>query len=261
MTGKSTGTGVIVGEKNGKYYVLTSNHIVGIAPSTSIELPPNLGHDEKGLTNQEDPYQVITYDRKTYNVVYSEVEKDSHLDLAIITFDTANKKGEKYPVANLASSAISKNQKTFIYGFKDCFKKGRKEREEFNEGIVLSIENNYFDEGYTINYTNPTVKGMSGSPILNISGHVIAIHGKPGREDKGDSCDDSTLTEEFGNNYGISIESFKNSSLASKFQGKLSFDSKPIESVAPINNNSTSNDLERLDKSSSSPVRFKKSKD
>lgn len=254
ITGKSTGTGIIVGQESNKYYVLTSRHVVGIAPSKNVELPSNLGDDEKGLTNREDPYQVTTYDGQNYDVVYDEVEKDANIDLAIIIFKTP-KKSNIYPVANLAALPISKEQKVFVYGFKDCFKEGREKREEFNQGTVLSTQNKNNDEGYTIKYTNPTIKGMSGSPVLDTFGRVVAIHGKPGSAEKGDSSNCSALTQVFGNNYGISIESFKNSSLASKLQGKLSFDSNPIEVVAP-----KSSKLDQAEKSPNLPVRFTRPK-
>lgn len=265
ITGKNTGTGVIVGQEGNKYYVLTSRHVVGIAPGTNVELPPDLGDDEKGLTNKEDPYKITTYDKQTYDVVYEEVVKDPKLDLAIITFNTQNQE-KTYPIASLSALPISKQQKVFVYGFKDCFNEGRERREEFNEGIVLYIQNTDTDEGYTVKYTNPTIKGMSGSPVLDASGRVVAIHGKPGRSDergdkrgdkivdKGDSTNCSALTKKFGNNYGISIESFRSSSLASRLQEKLSFDKKPIEVVT-----STSNKLGELNQSPDTPIRFKKS--
>jgi S1-C subfamily serine protease len=253
ITGKNTGTGIIIGQEGNKYYVLTSRHVVGIAPGSNVELPPNLGDDEKGLTNKEDPYKITTYDKQTYDVVYEEVAKDPKLDLAIITFNTQNQE-KTYPVASLAALPIYKQQKVFVYGFKDCFNEGRDRREEFNEGTVVSIQNTDTDEGYSVKYTNPTIKGMSGSPVLDASGRVIAIHGKPGRDDKGDSTDCSALTQEFGNNYGISIESFKSSSLASRLQEKLSFDKKPAEVVT-----STGNKSGELNQSPDAPIRFKKS--
>ena len=259
ITGKSTGTGIIVGREGNKYYVLTAKHVVAIAPSKNVELPKILGPDEKGLTNQEDPYKVITYDGQTYDVIYDEVEKDPDIDLAIIKFDTTNQSKIIYPVANLATSPISKDQKVFVYGFKDCFNKGRKESEEFNDGRILSIKktetDTETDKEYTINYTNYTMRGMSGGPVLDITGRVIALHGKPGITGKGDSPNCSALTKEFGNNYGISITTFKNSILASRLRGKLSFDNNSVTtdiSESEKNNN-------KLNNSPGSPVHFRKS--
>lgn len=255
ITGKGTGTGIIIGHEGSKYYILTSKHVVGIEPSIYVELPPDLTDDEKKLTNKEDPYKVMTYDGKIYDVEYNELKKDPNVDLAIITFDTKSQ-GTIYPIANLAALPISEKQEVFVYGFKDCANKGRKKREEFNEGIVLSTKNTQTDEGYSINYTNPTIRGMSGSPVLDASGRVIAVHGKPSNGEKGEFFNCSALTKEFGNNYGISIESFQKSKLASSFPGKLSFDSKPLEEIllAP-----PSTKPDKLEQSPSPSVRFKKS--
>ncbi len=226
--------------------MLTSKHVVVIAPGKDIQLPKDLRPDEKNLTNQEDPYKVVVYDGQNYQeyeIKYEEVEEDPNFDLAIIKFDSQSQ-GKKYPTAKLTTSPVSQNQTVYVYGLKDCFNKQRQEKEEFNKGTVLSTSKvSTFDEGYSINYSNPTITGMSGSPVLDTAGRVVAIHGKPDKKNKDkeyqfQKC--PNLTSYYGNNYGISMQAFKDSSLATKLAEKLAFDDKPIE-VDLTQNNKTNN--------------------
>jgi tetratricopeptide (TPR) repeat protein len=53
-------------------------------------------------------------------------------------------------------------------------------------------------EGYTLIYNNPTLRGMSGGPVLDEQGRVIGIHGEGDRENG----------EKTGSNLGIPIQMF-----------------------------------------------------
>jgi hypothetical protein len=68
---------------------------------------------------------------------------------------------------------------------------------------------------------------MSGSPVFDNAGRVVAIHGKPGhdKENQYDFERCQPLTDAFANNWGISMETFLNSSLTSNL--KLQVDEKP----------------------------------
>lgn len=268
ITGKGQGTGVIIGQDGYKHYVLTSKHTVSSPPATNIQYD-NLAPDEQILANdqnqdkskiKEEPYKIIAYDGnefQEYIINYEQVKTDPKLDLAIIEFDSQNK-GKKYKITRLSSLPVSNSQIAYIYGFKDCIDESRSKREEFNQGTILSDSKNIEeDEGYTVKYTNPTIRGMSGSPIYDLAGRVVSIHGKPGVE-KGDyvfrSC--PSLSNAYGNNYGISIETFKKSELAKSLPFKLAFEQRPIDSVLTKgnkSNDSSSNDT------FNGKIRFKKS--
>ncbi|KOP26477.1 hypothetical protein AMR41_10215 [Hapalosiphon sp. MRB220] len=253
ITGKGTGTGIIIGKDGYTHYVLTSHHVVAVQPSKNINPPSDPGPDEPNQPTKEDPYKVVTYDGQAYEV--DEVLKDPKYDLAVIKFNTENHGNRKYPVAKLASHSLSNNQTIYVYGFKDCFGEGREKREEFNQGTIRSNSKSINDDkGYTINYTNPTVNGMSGSPVLDASGRVVAIHGQSGTPGKGNSPNCSALTGDFGNNYGISMETFKNSSLASQVGVELAFDEKPL--AISMSTNTKSNN-KQSNNSSDSP-KFKR---
>jgi S1-C subfamily serine protease len=48
---------------------------------------------------------------------------------------------------------------------------------KFTTGIVSLIAPKSLEDGYQIGYTNQIEKGMSGGPVLNLQGEVVAING------------------------------------------------------------------------------------
>ena len=193
ISGKGFGNGVIISRNGNTYYVLTANHVIGIPPGPI-----------------EDPYQITTYDGKTYQIDYKKVRKDSTLDLAIVEFNSQR----NYPVAKL-STETAQDMPVYISGWIDCLPS---QRYVFNAGKISKLSKGD-DEGYSVEYTNPTVIGMSGSPVFDARSRIIAIHGKPGREKNlynFKKC--PSLTQDLGNNWGISIDTFLKSSLASDIQ-------------------------------------------
>ncbi|WP_159402698.1 serine protease [Nostoc sp. ATCC 53789] len=208
INARGTGTGVIIAQKGNKYYVLTSRHVVGIPPGPI-----------------DDKYTLKTFDGIEYLIEYKKVKPDQNLDLAIVEF---NANGRTYKTATL-SKALKKDSSVYISGWRDC----STPKYEFNKGKVSEIvsyisalpkgskleEYNKKDikEGYKVKYTNITIRGMSGAPVFNDTGNVVAIHGKPGHY-KGtlynfEACNE--LNDDFANNWGIPIEDFFKSSLAS----------------------------------------------
>lgn len=221
IDGKIDGTGLIIKKDGNTYYVLTSKHVVGFKPRQINPIEPIPGDpEEKQLSGnlQEIPYQVITHDNQSYTVrnYDTDVMKDPTLDLAIVKF-TSN---INYPLATL-STEIKLQETVYIYGFKACFSdNNHQNKEEFNQGQITKIDpkSAKADEGYGIHYTNATITGMSGSPVFNQYGQVISIHGKPADKKSQDYAlgECSPLDEsKFGNNWGISMADFVNSSLAS----------------------------------------------
>ena len=203
------GSGVIINKKRNTYYVLTSRHVVGIKPGAL-----------------EDKYKVITHDDQEHDII---IEKSNNLDLAILKF----KSGNSYQEAKL-NPDISLQQIVYISGGRDC--QGNTEY-EFNQGEISAYlassswekdlpedDQKFYDkdidypEGYIVKYTNSTIDGMSGSPIFDENGDVVAIHGKAGedRRNQYNYKDCPPLNDSYSGNWGIPISKFLSSDLASE---------------------------------------------
>lgn len=208
ISGKGSGSGVIIGRNGKTYYVLTSKHVVGIRPGKI-----------------EDQYFIKT-GKDEYEINYNRVKKSSKLDLAVLEFNS----NKNYITASLSKN-LYRDQIVYMSGWIDCLKE---EKYEFNSGSLLKIlssrselsgseaktydKDRDFSEGYHVKYTNSTIRGLSGSPVFDESGHVVAIHGKPGedREYQYDFKACPPLNSSFSPNWGIPISAFLNSSLASE---------------------------------------------
>jgi Trypsin-like peptidase domain len=238
---QESGSGFIVGrekKENGyAYHVLTTKHVVSVTPPDNIDVTNLTKEEIKSLEKtpgKVDPGKYIitiskegqepkSYEIKKYG---QQVQKDESLDLAIITFYSS----EDYAVAEM-SSDINTKFSSYIYGFKSCQNKQNiNEISEFNAGEILdsnSSDNNH--EGYTTKYSNLSIMGMSGSPILNSAGQVIAIHGKRSKNNvkKGMQGNSSILSEclripvDFTPNYGIAVQKIMGSELAKKSPNKF----------------------------------------
>lgn len=222
IVGKGVGSGVIIHKNGNTYYVLTSKHVVGIPPGES-----------------EDKYKIITFDKKEYEINYEKVIVDAELDLAILEFvsDTGN-----YQLATISNSKIPQNKTVYVSGWKDCSsgpkyeltngkvdkiltskRDGLDEVNKTQKG-ELKYEEEDYKEGYRVKYTNPTIRGMSGSPVFDDESNLVAIHGKPGHDKENqyrfDQCKNLDQSQSFGNNWGIPMNEFLNSSLGSNLQLK-----------------------------------------
>lgn len=193
-----------------KLYVLTASHVVGIEPGA-----------------MEDPYSISTHDGKTHAInYYNDIYKSTVFDVAIIEFES----DESY-ISALIGGPLQLESLVYISGWKSC--KGGEL--EFNSGKVKAIAERFppesvsddgqpyfggsgrevdysqkdYNEGYRLQYSNYTMIGMSGGPVLDESGSLVAIHGKPGfhKEYQYDICPE--LTDEHGDNWGISIEALR----------------------------------------------------
>jgi hypothetical protein len=232
-----SGTGFIIDrkEQNGKYTytVLTARHIVGIKPPKSIDVSAMRPEEVKNLgtvsNNKIDPggYTVSIFDAKDKSKSYK-IEKyedqvflDDKFDLAVVTFSS----DEKYEFARLSKN-IEKDTPSYLYGFKACMGNLPLEKvKEFNVGSITSIiKEKLANEGYSAEYTNLSILGMSGSPVFNSYGEVIAMHGarksdngkklSEGRNAILKACD--KIPPDFSPNLGIPMSTFQESALAGK---------------------------------------------
>ncbi|MFN6515522.1 MAG: trypsin-like peptidase domain-containing protein [Nostoc sp. CreGUA01] len=173
-TNHGNGSGVIIAKQGNTYYVATARHVV----------------------QNTDNYEIIAPDGKRYVVQSQDIFKPEGIDAALIKF-TSN---QTYLVASITrqnKSVVSDDDKrtwVFVSGFPEVDRGRRKltpglleDKEELysladNTGYVESLLN----QGYGMRYTNLSLPGMSGGPVLNIIGEVIGINTASERIDIGD---------------------------------------------------------------------------
>jgi S1-C subfamily serine protease len=190
----SNGSGVIVAKLGGTYFVLTAEHVV----------------------KTEQGYTISTPDGKTYPAKYRSMVKLPNVDLAVVPFSSE----ENYAIAKIGNSnKIRKGNKTFIAGFPAVTSKYR-----FTNGdVVANASSKAVELGYTLIYSNPTDRGMSGGGVFNEDGEIVGIHGKA--DDTGSEKEERVLT---GYKAGIPVNTFltilPNTKLALGFSVPTSYD-------------------------------------
>lgn len=144
------GTGFIVPGPTGVCTVLTARHVV----------------ERRSLNLQTD-------DQKLHKT--NSIQASPNLDLAVVTFQSG---GENcpYPSLNLGDSdSVKQTDQIYISGFPDRTG-GGKLVGQFVVGKVSALD--WSIDGYGISYDASTFGGMSGGPVLDTSGKVVAVHGK-----------------------------------------------------------------------------------
>lgn len=157
----SFGSGVIVRRSGNTYTVLTANHVLSGSSQFTIR----------------------TFDEATYNL--KNIQPIPGVDMAIVTFDSA----EVYPTAQLGdSNKLEEAEGAYVCGYPKPSEGIPVPLWQITQGNITGLANKRsregFGEGYAIAYSNITRAGMSGGPVFNDSGELIAIHGKTSTADK-----------------------------------------------------------------------------
>jgi tetratricopeptide (TPR) repeat protein len=170
---KNTGSGLILHRQGDLYTVLTAAHVV---------------YKGKGL-------QFTTPDGQVHQSIDSSVRQAANnLDLATVQF----RSNKSYQVAKLGSSqSLLAGMEIYVAGFPAETIAIRSGILNFTKGTITANANKANSRGYSLIYDNATLPGMSGGPVLNNRGEVVAIHGQ------GDRAADGQKT---GFNLGIVIE-------------------------------------------------------
>lgn len=149
-TPDNQGSGVIVQQRSGTYAVITNEHVV-------------LDHDR---------ITIHTYDGQVYQATRPQNATFGAKDLELLEFQSDR---SNYPVATLTPSLHSSHGSSVLAAGFPHELKG--ESFQVTEGRVSHITNKSLNGGYQIGYSNWVPKGMSGGPVLNTKGQVIAING------------------------------------------------------------------------------------
>jgi S1-C subfamily serine protease len=171
------GSGVIIGHSGKSYTVLTAAHVV----------------------SGTDQFTIQTGDGLQYNL--KSVQRLPNIDMAMVQFDSSS----SYPVARLGNSdQISLTSTVYVAGFP---KPGQNITVPVlavtNGEIAQVLPPNSARDGYGFAYTNSTRAGMSGGPVFNSGGEVIAIHGRKEGEVGGGATNGAWV------NLGIPINRYK----------------------------------------------------
>jgi tetratricopeptide (TPR) repeat protein len=147
------GSGVVIKRDGQTYTVLTARHVV------------------EATTN----FRVMTVDEKQYPVQQGSIQKFPGVDLALIQFTSS----ESYSVAKMGDSSKSPlGTASFVGGFPGTTQVRSQPSFYFTSGAIAANANKPLLDGYAIAYSNPTLEGMSGGPVLNEQGELIGIHGR-----------------------------------------------------------------------------------
>jgi len=150
IQGPKGGSGVILEKQGSTYYILTNWHVV----------------DKAG------DYQVVTPDGQAHSVYYSLVRPVPGMDLAVVPFSST----QSYPLAQLANSAAAtKGNKAYVAGWPRSGGSLRQPIFIATEGQLTGRQTP--SNGYTLVYNNLVIVGMSGGPVLDDAGRLVAING------------------------------------------------------------------------------------
>lgn len=152
------GSGIIVHRNGSTYKVLTNEHVL----------------------SRSESYQVETYAGNRYEATRYIQANFGANDLGIIEFEglTVDYDVAKIPKQTPANIKQYMGEQVLASGFPLSNISGMQ-----SNGLLLSfgeiseITDTTFEGGYQIGYTSDIRKGMSGGPLLNFQGEVIAVNG------------------------------------------------------------------------------------
>jgi len=183
IEGATQGSGVMIQKNNTTYKFLTAWHV--------------LADQKKG-----EGLVVITPDGKQHFLDFTSIKRVKKYDLA----EAAFKSNESYKVANVGKPRnVDIGSQVFVSGFALPSRAVNSRPMRFLKGDIIAISTEPIEKGYQLLYSNQTLPGMSGGPILNINAELIGIHGQ-GEADSVKITEQDNVYVKTGANQGIPIE-------------------------------------------------------
>lgn len=152
----SSGSGVIIQKEGNKYLLATAWHVIRSA-------------------QQGEEITAKTSDGKLHELDIRDAIKIKDVDLAIIKFTSRN---------TYRSAVIGRNQNAetadnvYVSGYPLATEAVPNQLLRTFEGKVIANTNKFIPKGYQLLYTNTTLPGMSGGPVLDEKGGLAGIHGQ-----------------------------------------------------------------------------------
>jgi hypothetical protein len=146
------GSGVIVNQTGRTVTVLTAKHVVAL----------------------NDNY-TVTVAGKKYSVPGERVQPMSNVDLAVLQIDT----DQRITVADINTIIPQELDRIYVAGYPKPTTSVPTIEFTISPGDVTTlVDPQKASEGYFLRYSARTRLGMSGGPVLNDRGQLIAIHGR-----------------------------------------------------------------------------------
>jgi serine protease Do len=208
------GSGVIIGRKQqgdrNIYTVLTAAHVVNSSDRSYQIISPvplNAGTEKTRIKIELDSSR--------------DIKILPQVDLAVVSFASKH----IFTVGTIGNSEYAEEgSPIYVAGFPLPGKALSRITMQFTGGMVSSrLEGIGIDpqstdrqstdsnKGYDVAYTCVTRSGMSGGPVFDAAGRIIAIHGRGDRDNQNSEGDENTNTidgEKTGFNLGIPIQTF-----------------------------------------------------
>jgi S1-C subfamily serine protease len=149
---EKSGSGILIRQQAGVYSILTNEHVLQPRGKDSVQTPDGQFHAAIRLV-------VPGFNQK---------------DLALLQF----RSGKVYSVAAIGQmTEVMVGQAVFAAGFPGISAVKGVRKFTFTEGNIAILPEKAMQGSYQLGYTNPIQKGMSGGPVLNDRGQLIAING------------------------------------------------------------------------------------
>lgn len=153
IDGVNPGSGVLLSREGNTYTVLTAAHVVPV----------------------QDEYDVVTPDGQRHPLKYDTVQKLAGVDLATAKFTT----DRTYPVAMVGdASKLVEGSPVYVAGFPQRGPAITEPIYNFTVGRVTANASRPLADGYGLVYSNPTLPGMSGGPVLDSQARLVGVHGR-----------------------------------------------------------------------------------
>ena len=127
------------------------------------------------MVETADEYDIITRDGQIYPIPLKQIQKFSGVDLALVTF-TSDRDYDTITIGN--SNAMPEGSKSYVAGFPMKTTAIDEIIYNFTLGTITANAGKPLRDGYSLVYSNNTLPGMSGGPVLNEEGKLIGIHGR-----------------------------------------------------------------------------------
>ncbi|PSB58892.1 serine protease [Chamaesiphon polymorphus] len=200
------GSGAIIDRNGNTYTVLTAAHVV------------------KKTGSQ---YTIELSDGQTYPVSARQISPTGNIDLAIVKFQS----DRTYPVVKIGNSNDAvEGSLAYVAGFPLATAAISQSVYTFSDGKITANSSKPFSNGYSIVYSCNTLPGMSGGPVLNDRGELIAVHGR-GDVQENKATANANVFVKTGFNLGIPANTFVQ--MAGQMGIRISGQTAPIIATQP----------------------------